>query len=193
MKTTDTFPTMLFESQREWEDWLEEHVSDAAGAWLKLAKKGSGARSVTYAEAVESALCFGWIDGQAAALDDQFWLQRYTPRRPKSGWSKVNREKVERLIADGRMRPAGLRQVELARADGRWDAAYDGQRTIMAPPDLQAALEARPEAAAFFATLNSANRYAILYRLQTAKKPETRAARLQKFVEMLSRGEKIHP
>ena len=193
MKNTDTFPTVFFETQRGWETWLEEHHSETTGLWLKIAKNGTGLCSVSYAEALESALCYGWIDGQKAALDDQHWLQKFTPRRPKSGWSKVNREKAEALIANGRMRPAGFRQIELARADGRWDSAYDGQRTITVPPDLQSELDAHPDAAAFFSTLDRANRYAILYRLQTAKTPTTRATRLRTFIAMLSRREKIHP
>lgn len=193
MKHEDTLPTLAFATQQEWEAWLEAHHAGAPGLWLKIAKKEAGGRSVTYAEALESALCYGWIDGQKAALDERHWLQKFTPRRARSVWSKVNRTKAEALIAAGRMRPAGLRQVELAQADGRWDAAYDGQRTVAVPADLQSALDDNPEARAFFGTLNSVNRYAILYRIQTAKKPETRAARIQKFVAMLSRHEKIFP
>jgi uncharacterized protein YdeI (YjbR/CyaY-like superfamily) len=193
MNETNPLPTLSFASQREWDAWLDAHHTEAPGLWLKLAKKEAGIPSVTYAEALESALCYGWIDGQKAACDGQHWLQKFTPRRPKSVWSRVNREKAEALIAAGRMRPGGLRQVELARADGRWDAAYDSQRTITVPPDLQQELDRHPEAQAFFKTLNSQNRYAILYRIQSAKRPETRAARIQKFVEMLSRGETIYP
>lgn len=188
-----TLPTLSFATQQEWEAWLEAHHAGTRGLWLKIAKKVAGTRSVTYAEALESALCYGWIDGQKAALDGQHWLQKFTPRRARSVWSKVNRTKAEALIAAGRMRPAGLRQVELAHADGRWDAAYDGQRTATMPADLQRALDNNPEARAFFGTLNSVNRYAILYRVQTAKKPETRAARIQQFVTMLSRHEKMYP
>jgi uncharacterized protein YdeI (YjbR/CyaY-like superfamily) len=189
----DTLPILAFATQREWEAWLEAHHADSPGLWLKIAKKGAEARSVTYAEALESALCFGWIDGQKAALDDPHWLQKFTPRRPKSVWSRVNCAKAEALIAAGRMRPAGLRQVEFAKADGRWDAAYDSQRAITIPPDFQRALDAHPEAYAFFMSLDSANRYAILWRIQTAKRPATRAARIATFIEMLSRHEKIHP
>jgi uncharacterized protein YdeI (YjbR/CyaY-like superfamily) len=148
---------------------------------------------VTYAEAVEAALCHGWIDGQKAKLDDARWLQRFTPRKRGSRWSRINRDKAEALIAAGRMRPAGLREIEAARADGRWDAAYDGQRTATVPEDLQRALDADPAARAAFDDLNSVNRYAILYRVQDAKRPETRARRIAQFTAMLARGEKLHP
>ncbi len=193
MKKIDSYPTLSFENQSSWENWLEAHHAEVVGVWLKIAKKEAGIPSVSYAEALESALCYGWIDGQKAALDDQYWRQMFTPRGPKSGWSKINREKAEALIEAGRMQAAGLRQVESARADGRWDAAYESQRSIGVPEDLQAELEKHPEALAFFNTLNSANRYAILYRVTTARKPETRAARITKLVEMLERKEKIHP
>lgn len=186
-------PPLTCGSRAEWEAWLDAHHTEASGVWLKIAKKGAHTLTVSYAEALESALCYGWIDGQKAALDEAFWLQRFTPRRAGSGWSKVNREKAEALTASGKMRPAGLRQVEQAKADGRWEAAYDSQRTAAPPADFLAMLEQRPEARAFFESLNSANRYAIVYRLQTAKKPETRAARMQRLIEMLERGEKIHP
>ena len=193
MKRMDTLLTLSFATQGDWEAWLAEHHTDTTGLWLKIAKRATGAPSVTYAEALESALCYGWIDGQKAAFDDAHWLQKFTPRRAKSGWSRVNREKATALIAAGRMQPAGLREVERANADGRWEAAYDSQRAITVPADLQSALDAQPDARAFFATLDSHNRYAVLYRIQTAKKPETRAARIQKFVEMLAQGQKIYP
>src|SRR5581483_5634722 len=154
---------------------------------------GTGITSVSYAEAVESALCYGWIDGQSASFDAQYWLQKFTPRRPKSIWSKANRDKATALLAEGRMQPAGIRQMELAKADGRWDAAYDGQSTMTVPDDLQSELDKNQEAQDFFNTLDSRNRYAILFRIQTAKKPETRSARIQKFIEMLSKNEKIYP
>lgn len=160
---------------------------------VKIAKKASGIPSVTYAEALEVALCYGWIDGQRNRFDDQWFLQRFTPRRPRSNWSKVNCAKVERLMEEGRMRPPGLAEVERARADGRWAAAYDAPSTATVPDDLQRALDRNPAAAAFFATLNSQNRYAILYRIQDAKKPETRARRIEKFVAMLDEGTRIHP
>lgn len=193
MRETDGLPTLAFATQQEWEAWLDAHHADTPGLWLKIAKKGAVMPSISYAVALESALCYGWIDGQKAALDDQHWLQKFTPRRPKSIWSKVNREKAEALIAAGRMRAVGLRQVELARADGRWEAAYDGQSTITVPPDFQSALDQHMEAREFFASLNSVNRYAILFRIHNAKRPATRAARIQQFIEMLSRHEKIHP
>jgi uncharacterized protein YdeI (YjbR/CyaY-like superfamily) len=192
MKHTDDLPTLTFKTRQDWEAWLEAHHADTPGVWLKLAKKGAGVRSVSYAEALDSALCCGWIDGQKMSADDQYWLQKFTPRRPKSVWSKVNCEKATALIAAGRMREAGLRQVELATGDGRWEAAYDSQAAITVPPDLQAELDKYPEAAEFFGTLDSRNRYAILYRIQTAKKPATRAARIQKLAEMLAQGRKIY-
>ena len=193
MKDKDNLPVVSFEAQQDLEAWLNEHHADMQGMWLKLAKKGTGITSVSYAEAVESALCYGWIDGQSASFDAQYWLQKFTPRRPKSIWSKVNRDKATALLAEGRMQPAGIRQMELAKADGRWDAAYDGQSTMTVPDDLQSELDKNQQAQDFFNTLDSRNRYAILFRIQTAKKPETRSARIQKFIEMLSKNEKIYP
>jgi len=172
---------------------LAEHHAVSKGVWLKIAKKETGIPSVDYAGALECALCYGWIDGQKAALDEQFWLQKFTPRGPKSGWSKVNCQKAEALIASGRMQPSGLSQVEAAKADGRWDAAYESQRTIRVPDDMQIELDKHPAAKAFFDTLDSANRYAVLYRVTTAKKPETRAAWITKLVEMMEHKQKIHP
>jgi uncharacterized protein YdeI (YjbR/CyaY-like superfamily) len=188
----DDLPILLFESQAELEAWLEANHVDSTGLWLKIAKKGAGVTSVNYAEALELALCFGWIDSQKRGFDERHFLQRFTPRRPRGKWSLINREKAEGLIAAGAMRPAGLAEVEAAKADGRWDAAYAGQRTAEAPEDLQRELDRNEAAREFFAGLDSANRYAILYRLQEAKKPETRERRLRKFVAMLERGEKIH-
>jgi uncharacterized protein YdeI (YjbR/CyaY-like superfamily) len=185
-------PIVLFASPAELEAWLEESHADSAGLWLKIAKKGSGVESVSYAEALELALCFGWIDSQKRSFDERHFLQRFTPRRPRGKWSRNNRDAAEGLIAAGKMRPAGLAEVEAARADGRWEAAYAGQRTATAPADLQRELDANPAAREFFAGLDSANRYAIVYRLDDAKKPETRERRLRKFVAMLERGEKIH-
>jgi len=193
MQNTDTLPTLPFATPQSWEAWLSEHHASARGVWLKLAKKEAGIASVSYAEALDVALCYGWIDGQKAAFDAQFWLQKFTPRGPKSIWSKINCDKAAALVAAGRMQPAGLRQIDLAQADGRWAASYDSQSKIGVPDDLQRALDQHPQAQAFFNTLNSANRYAILFRVQTAKKPETRAERIRKFIEMLLRGEKIHP
>jgi uncharacterized protein YdeI (YjbR/CyaY-like superfamily) len=188
----DDLPQLAFASGAEWEAWLEQHHTDSDGVAVKIAKKGSGIASVAYPEVLDIALCFGWIDGRRNALDERFFLQRFGPRRARSRWSKINRDKAEALIAAGRMRPAGLAEVERAKADGRWDAAYDGQRAMSVPEDLQRELDARPEAAAFFAGLSSQNRYAILYRLHDAKRPETRARRLEKFVAMLEAGETIH-
>jgi uncharacterized protein YdeI (YjbR/CyaY-like superfamily) len=193
MKNPDNLPVLPFASQRVLEAWLKKHHSDPNGIWLKIAKKGAGIPSVSYSEAVDAALCYGWIDGQKAPLDDEYWLQKFTPRRPKSGWSRINCDRAASLIEQGRMKPPGMRQVELAKADGRWDAAYDSQSKIAVPPDLQSELDKNPKAQNFFLTLNSVNRYAILYRIQTAKKLETRAARIQKFVEMLSKQQKIYP
>jgi uncharacterized protein YdeI (YjbR/CyaY-like superfamily) len=184
---------LSFATAAEWEAWLEEHHGDSPGIWLRIAKKQSGIASVRYPEVLEIALCFGWIDGRREALDDVWFLQRFTPRRPRSRWSRINRDTAQRLIDQGRMRPAGLREVERAQADGRWEAAYDGQRTSTVPDDLQRELDARPQAKAFFDSLSSQNRYAILYRLQDAKRPETRARRLAQFVAMLEAGETLHP
>jgi uncharacterized protein YdeI (YjbR/CyaY-like superfamily) len=192
MGADDGLPQITFASDADWEAWLEDNHATSDGVWIKMGKKGAGVDSVRYPEVLDSALCFGWIDGRREALDYRYFLQRFTPRRPRSKWSRINREKVEQLTADGRMRPAGLVQVEQAKADGRWDAAYEGQRRITVPDDLQHELDARPAAAAFFSELSSQNRYAILYRLQNAKKPETRARNLAKFVAMLEAGETIH-
>jgi len=191
-KPPDDLPVHLFAGPDELESWLEEGHDSAAGVWLKIAKKGAPEPSVTYAEALEVALCFGWIDSQKRGFDETHFLQRFTPRRPRGRWSKINREKAEALIEAGRMRPTGLAEVEAAKADGRWEAAYEGQRTAKVPDDLQRELDANPAAAEFFAGLDSANRYAVIYRLNDAKKPETRERRLHKFIAMLERGEKIH-
>jgi uncharacterized protein YdeI (YjbR/CyaY-like superfamily) len=188
----DDLPILPFASAAEMEEWLEVNHAGSDGIWLRIGKKGSGIASVTYAEALELALCFGWIDSQKRALDERFFLQRFTPRRPGGKWSRINREKAEALIASGAMRPVGLAEVEAAKADGRWEAAYAGQRTAKVPDDLQRELDRNEAARDFFAELDSANRYAILYRLEDAKKPETRERRLRKFVAMLERGEKIH-
>jgi uncharacterized protein YdeI (YjbR/CyaY-like superfamily) len=188
----DDLPILLFASPGELEAWLEENHAVDEGAWLKIAKRGSGVESVTYAEALELALCFGWIDSQKRGFDERYFLQRFTPRRPRGKWSQINRAKAEALIAAGAMRPAGLAEVDAAKADGRWEAAYAGQRTAEVPADLQRELDGNEAAGEFFAALDSANRYAILYRLEEAKKPETRERRLRKFVAMLERGEKIH-
>jgi uncharacterized protein YdeI (YjbR/CyaY-like superfamily) len=181
-----------FRDQKDWEAWLEQHHGSSAGLWLKLAKKGSGIRSVTYAEALESALCYGWIDAQKRSHSDDAFLQRFTPRRSRSIWSKINREKVLALIANGRMQPPGLDEVKRAQSDGRWEAAYDSPGSATVPDDFQKALNANPKAKRFFGTLSATNRYAILWRLQTSRKPETRARRMALFVEMLEKGETFH-
>ena len=191
MGADDGLPAIVFASDAEWEAWLEENHARAGGVWVKIAKKGSGIESVRYPEVLDTALCFGWIDGRREALDGDWFLQRYTPRRARSRWSRINRDKVERLTAEGRMRPAGLAEVERAKADGRWEAAYASQQYATVPEDLQRELDKRPEAAAFFAGLNGQNRFAILYRLHDAKRPETRARRLAQFVAKLEAGESI--
>jgi uncharacterized protein YdeI (YjbR/CyaY-like superfamily) len=176
-----------------WERWLKRHHATAAGVWLRMAKKDSGFPTVAYVDVLEVALCHGWIDGQRKSDDAQYFLQRFTPRTRRSIWSQINRAKALKLIDEGRMQPAGLAEVERAKADGRWDAAYEASSTATVPPDLQTALDADKKAAAFFAKLDARNRFAILFRTQGAKKPETRARRIAQFVEMLAKGEKIHP
>lgn len=189
-KPADT-PT-VFKSAKAFETWLKRHHATSAGLWLQIAKRGANEASVTYLEAVEIALCWGWIDGQKKGLDKQYFLQRFTPRRARSVWSKVNVEKVAALVTAGRMQAPGLAQVEAAKADGRWARAYDGARTAVVPDDLIAALDAAPKAKAFFSTINATNRYAVLWRIQTAVKAETRARRIAQLVEMLARGETIY-
>src|SRR5215469_16263284 len=169
MKKVDNLPIISFATQQDWEAWLAEYHADTKGLWLKIAKKETSIPSVSYAEALESALCYGWIDGQKASFDEQYWLQKFTPRGPKSMWSKVNCDKAAILIAEGRMQPAGLRQVELAKADGRWESAYESQSKIGIPADFQRELDKNPKAKDFFSTLDSANRYAFLFRIHAAK------------------------
>ncbi len=193
MTTKPDLPIIPFASREAWEAWLEEQHATSDGLWLKIAKKGSGFETVSYAEALEVALCYGWIDGQKASFDENYWLQRFTPRKPRSKWSKVNRAKVTKLIEEGRMKPAGLREVERAKADGRWDAAYDAQSTATVPDDLRRELEKNHIAREFFSKLDSRNRYAILYQIQDAKRPETRARRIAKYVDMLSKEKKLYP
>ena len=192
MPGADDLQSIPFASDAEWERWLDENHASVDGVWIKMAKKGTGIDSVRYPEVLDTALCFGWIDAKRLALDEQYFLQRFVPRRPRSNWSRINVEKIERLTAEGRMRPAGFAEVERAKADGRWAAAYDRQRFNTVPEDLQTELDARPEAKAFFEGLNSQNRYTILYQLQDAKRPETRARRLAKFVATLEAGERIY-
>lgn len=185
-------PVLTFASATDWEAWLAEQHAISRGIWLKIAKKDSGIASVNYTEALDGALCYGWIDGQRCALDAQYFLQKFTPRGRRSRWSKINREKVAALEAHGRMQPAGQAEVERAQQDGRWQSAYDSPRTASVPEDLQRELDANPGAAAFFATLSSVNRYAILYRINDARRPQTRARRISTFIEMLTEGRVLH-
>ena len=191
MKST-ALPILPFESKKKWADWLAKQHAKSAGVWLKLAKKNTGIPSVNYEEALDVALCYGWIDGQKGSFDDKYWLQKFTPRGPKSIWSKINTEKVERLIKSGEMQSAGLKAIEAAKQDGRWGAAYASQKNMGVPADFQAALEKNKKARDFFGTLKSSERYSFLFRIQTAKKAETRAKRIQQFVEMLASHEKFH-
>jgi uncharacterized protein YdeI (YjbR/CyaY-like superfamily) len=184
-------PVLFFATPADLETWIDEHGEASDGIWLKFAKKDSGIESVVYAEAVEIALCHGWIDGQAKPLDDHHYLQRFTPRRSRSKWSKINREKAERLIAEGRMRAAGLSEIQRAKEDGRWDDAYDSPSTATVPDDFQAALDAEPAAAEFFASLGSTKRYSFLYRVTDAKRPETRAKRIAEYVALLREGKTL--
>jgi uncharacterized protein YdeI (YjbR/CyaY-like superfamily) len=186
-------PIEAFPSRDAWREWLRAEHERSSGVWLKLARRGGGEVSVTYEEALDVALCFGWIDARKRGLDEQWWLQRFTPRTPSSRWSRRNRDKAEALMASGEMHAAGLREVERARADGRWDAAYAGSATATVPDDLREALDAVPAAAEAFAGLDSRNRYSILYRVGEAKRAETRARRIAKFVDMLAAGERLYP
>lgn len=186
-------PILRFAGQATWHAWLAEQGAASTGIWLQLAKKGAARPCVGKAAAIETAIIHGWIDGQLDRFDAESWLIRFTPRGPRSKWSENNRATAETLLAAGRMLPAGLAEIEQAKADGRWGAAYAPQSRAEIPADLQAALDAEPAAKAFFATLKGANRYAVLYRIHDAKRPETRAARIGKFVEMLKRGEVLHP
>jgi uncharacterized protein YdeI (YjbR/CyaY-like superfamily) len=193
MKAARDLPIVGFETQESWAAFLARQKPGAAGIWLKLAKKTTKVPSVTRQEAIETALCYGWIDGQIDKFDDEFWLVRFTPRRAGSKWSEVNRATAQRLVEEGRMQQAGLAEIERAKADGRWDAAYAPQSKAVVPDDLAAALARNNKAKAFFDTLTGVNRYAILHRIHDAKKPETRAARIEKFVAMCAQGETIHP
>jgi uncharacterized protein YdeI (YjbR/CyaY-like superfamily) len=191
MKSAE-LPTLPFVSKKKWADWLAKQHDKSSGVWLKIGKKDTGIFSVTYEEALDVALCYGWIDGQKKGFDEKYWLQKFTPRGPKSIWSKINTEKAERLIASGEMKSAGLKAVKLAKQDGRWEAAYASQKNISIPEDFQAALDKDKKAKTFFATLKSAERYSFLFRIHHAKRPETRAKRIQQFIEMLEKGEKLH-
>ena len=181
-----------FKDAAAWELWLAKNQTATDGLWMRIAKKASGLKSITYPEAVESALCYGWIDGQKKPESESTWLQRFVPRRSRSIWSKINREKALGLIASGKMKPAGLKEVERAKHDGRWDAAYDSPKNAPIHPDFQKALDENPRAKAFFKTVNAANRYAIIWRLQTARNAEDRAKRVRSFIEMLEKGETLH-
>jgi uncharacterized protein YdeI (YjbR/CyaY-like superfamily) len=191
MSTAKDLPIVEAADQQAWRAWLEANHTDQAGAWLKFAKKGAPTASVSYAEAIEEAICFGWIDGQVRRFDEHFYLQRFTPRRTKSNWSQTNREKAARLLADGRMKPAGLAQIEAAKADGRWEAAYPAQSEATVPEDLQRALDRNPKAKKFFETLTGSTRYAFLYRLHNVRKPESRAKRIEGYIELLSEGKTL--
>ncbi len=186
----DDLPVLPFASAEAWEAWLREHGAESPGVWMRLARKGSGIPSVTRDEAVDAALCHGWIDGQSRGGDDTTYLQRFTPRRARSIWSKRNRQRVAELEAEGRMAEAGRREVERAKADGRWEAAYDPPSTAEVPDDLRAALDAEPAAAEAFAGLGAQSRYVVLHRLMTAKRADTRERRIAQFVAMLARGER---
>ncbi len=192
-KAADDPTIRLFELKRDWAAWLKKEHRRSEGLWLRLAKKNSKLISVTHAEALEVALCYGWIDGQKRPESAEAWLQRFLPRSSKSIWSKINRAKALELIASGEMKPAGMEAIENAKKNGRWDAAYDSPSKATVPADLQAALDAHPRALAFFNTLDRTNRYAVLWRIQTVKKAETRARKIGYFVGMLERGEKVHP
>jgi uncharacterized protein YdeI (YjbR/CyaY-like superfamily) len=183
----------LFETPGAWSSWLATHGVTSPGLWLRLAKKSAGLQSITYQEALDVALCHGWIDGQKKSYDEESWLQKFTPRGTKSIWSKINRTRATALIAGGLMRSAGLAAIERAKTNGNWEAAYDSHSTAAVPADLQHALDESAKAKAFFATLDRQNRYAILFRIQTAKKEETRRKRVRQFVEMLAKGEKLYP
>ena len=187
----DGLPVVLFETEESWAEWLNEN-SNNTGVWVRLAKKNSGIKSIDYFQALEVALCYGWIDGLKNAFDEVSWIQRFTQRKPASKWSKINKEKVLKLIEDGRMKPSGMAVIEISKKKGTWDTAYDSQKNTTVPDDLQAELDKNPEAAEFFSSLKSVNRYAIIYRLQTARTPELRAKKLADYIEMLNRKEKIY-
>lgn len=192
-KSNLDLPVKLFKDQEAWAHWLDRHGNKSGGLWLRLAKKSAKLRSLSYAEALDVALCYGWIDGQKKSYDAESWLQKFTPRGPSSIWSKINRTTALALIEQGRMQAAGLAAIERAKKTGRWEAAYDSHRTAAPPPDFDAALAQNPKADAFFASLNSQNRYAILFRIQTAKKPETRQKRIAQFIKMLEQNQTLYP
>ena len=185
-------PILAFTDAEALHRWLETQPESSPGVWIKFVKAGSGFPTVTKAEAIDAALCHGWIDGQLDKYDEQHWLVRFTPRKARSKWSQLNRKRATELLETGQMRPRGIAQIEAARRDGRWEAAYAPASKAEVPPDLQAALDRSPEAAAFFATLTGANRYAILYRIGAVKKPETKARKIAHFIAMLERHETVH-
>lgn len=193
MSTRQNIPILEFADRRAWERWLKENHGSSEGVWLKIAKKGAPRATVTYTEALEEAICYGWIDGQKAGLDESFWLQRFTLRGPRSKWSQINRDKANELIAQNRMTAAGLAQVRAAKQDGRWDQAYEPQRRATVPEDLQRALDENPAAKEFFATLTGANRYAFLYRLHQTKTPAARKRRIATYIDMLTGHRTFHP
>ena len=192
-KSNRELPVKLFKNQEAWAAWLDKHGDSSTGLWLRLARKSAQIQSLTYPEAVDVALCYGWIDGQKKRYDAESWLQKFTPRGPGSLWSKINRTRATALIEQGRMQAAGLAAIERAKKSGRWGAAYDSHRTAVPPPDFVKALDQNPKARAFFASLDSRNRYSILFRIQTAKKPETRQKRIAQFIKMLEQNEKLYP
>jgi uncharacterized protein YdeI (YjbR/CyaY-like superfamily) len=189
----DGLPVLAFQTVADWEGWLEVEATRSQAVWVKISKRGAALPTISYAQALDVALCFGWIDGKKAPLDEHHWLQRFARRKPRSRWSKINTQKVEALTAEGRMRPAGLLEMERAKADGRWDAAYSGQRDAQVPDDLRQALDADKAASDFFETISSVNRYAIIYRISVVKRPETRAHKIAQYVRMLAEHKTIHP
>jgi uncharacterized protein YdeI (YjbR/CyaY-like superfamily) len=192
MKSQTEFPIIEFQSQNKWRQWLAKNHSKSDGAWLRLYKKDSGVKSINHNMALDEALCFGWIDGQSKGYDEESYLQKFTPRRKRSIWSKRNTEKVEQLIKDGEMHSSGLAEVEAAKADGRWQKAYDSPANMKIPEDFLKELSKKPKALAFFKTLNKTNTFSITWRLQTAKKPETRVRRMKAIIEMLEQRKKFH-
>ena len=186
MTTSNEIPVLFFKNQNQWHDWLDKHYTLTSGIWLKMAKKASGIPSVTYDEALDEALCYGWIDGQLKSFDSEYYLQKFTPRRPKSMWSKRNIGKIAELTAAGKMRPSGIAEVDAAQKDGRWEQAYDSPSNMKMPDDFQAALDQNSKAKEVFSTLNKTTVYAFLWRIQTAKTPKTRQARIEKFIQMLN-------
>jgi uncharacterized protein YdeI (YjbR/CyaY-like superfamily) len=191
VRPKDNLPVILFETEEKWNNWLEENAN-ATGLWVRIAKKKSTLVSITYQQALEVALCFGWIDGLKKAYDEDTWIQRFSPRKPASKWSKINKEKAKQLIAEGRMKTQGMEIIKIAKEKRTWQNAYDSQKNAKVPADLKKELDKNPEAKEFFSTLDKINRYAIIYRLQISKTPEIRAKNMAKFIEMLSNKKKIH-